>query len=153
MRARNIGPVLVMAVYLLGLFVLWLLSAMQIYNWTLGPAAPASAFDFAITVFTTLQGWAMIGAGMAVGFVFAVLVLVVSLTTLPMIVDQRVGLPVAVVTSVNVARKNPVTVARWGVIVALLMLLGSLPLFLGLVVVLPILGHATWHLYRAAVPR
>jgi len=50
MRARNIGPVLVMAVYLLGLFVLWLLSAMQIYNWTLGPAAPASAFDFAITV-------------------------------------------------------------------------------------------------------
>ncbi|NHQ75952.1 DUF2189 domain-containing protein [Roseovarius gahaiensis] len=153
LSARNIGPVLVMALYLLGLFLLWLLAAMQIYNWTLGPAAPASAFDFAIAVFTTVPGWAMIGAGMATGFVFAALVLVISLTTLPMIVDQRVGLPVAVMTSVHVARKNPATVARWGLIVAVLMLLGSLPLFLGLVIVLPILGHATWHLYCAAVPR
>lgn len=153
LRARNIGPVLVMALYLLGLFLLWLLAAMQIYNWTLGPAVPDSTFDFAIAIFTTAQGWLMIGAGMATGFVFAALVLVISLTTLPMILDQRVGLPVAVMTSVHVARKSPTTVARWGLIVAGLMLLGSLPLFLGLVIVLPVLGHATWHIYRAAVPR
>jgi len=68
-----------------------------------------------------------------------------------MLIDQRVGVPVAVATSLRVTRENPVTVAAWGGIVAALMVLGSLPLFLGLIVVLPVLGHATWHLYRAAV--
>ncbi|MDE3027057.1 MAG: hypothetical protein KGH84_01495, partial [Paracoccaceae bacterium] len=60
-------------------------------------------------------------------------------------------LPIAVVTSVRVARKNPVTIALWGLIVAVGLAIGSLPLLLGLIVVVPILGHATWHLYRAAV--
>ncbi len=153
LRARNIGPVFVMGVYLLGLFLLWMLAAVLIYNWTLGPGAPASATDFAIEVLTTGPGWLMIGLGMGVGFVFAALVLVASLTTLPMLIDQRVGLPVAVMTSVAVMRRNPATVATWGLIVATLMLLGTLPFFLGLIVVLPVLGHATWYLYRAAVPR
>ncbi len=63
------------------------------------------------------------------------------------------GLVIAVVTSLRVARKNPTTVATWGFIVAMLMLLGTLPFFLGLIIVLPVLGHATWYIYRAAVPR
>ena len=66
---------------------------------------------------------------------------------------QRAGIPVAVATSVKVARQSPVTIAKWGLIVAVLMALGSIPFFLGLIIVLPILGHATWYLYRAAVPR
>jgi len=153
LKARNIGPIFVMSLYLLGLFLLWILAAMQIYQWTLGPQPPASAGQFILDVATNGAGWIMGIVGVSVGAVFAAVVLAVSLTTLPMLIDQRVGLAVAVVTSVKVARKNPVTVGTWGGIVAALMLLGTLPLFLGLIVVLPILGHATWYIYRAAVPR
>ena len=95
----------------------------------------------------------MIVVGMAVGFVFAAIVLAISLVSLPMLIDQQVGLPIAVATSIQVARENPATVACWGLLVAVLMVLGTIPVFLGLIVVLPVLGHATWHLYRAAVPR
>jgi uncharacterized membrane protein len=153
LKAQNVGPILVMALYLLGLFLLWILAAMQIYQWTLGPQPPESVGQFALDVATTGTGWIMVIVGMSVGAVFAAVVLAISLTTLPMLIDQRVGLVVAVVTSLKVARKNPVTVATWGFIVAALMLLGTLPVFLGLVIVLPILGHATWYIYRIAVPR
>lgn len=151
-RAQRIGPVLVLGMYLLALFVGWLLCALMIYRWTLGPEAPTSLTAFASDVFTTSAGWTMIFFGMGVGFVFACIALVVSVISFPMLIDQRVGLPVAVATSVKVARENPVTIATWGLIVAVLMLFATLPLFLGLVIVLPLLGHATWHLYRAAVP-
>ena len=153
LQARNIGPVLAMAFYLLAIFVAWMFTALQIYGWTLGPEPPASASAFLTDVFTTSAGWTMIVTGMAVGFVFAAVVLVISLISLPMLIDRHVGVPIAVATSLQVARENPVTVALWGAVVAVLMLLGTLPLFLGLIVVLPVLGHATWHLYRAAVPQ
>ena len=67
--------------------------------------------------------------------------------------DRDVGLIPALETSVRVARENPLAVALWGVIVAVALALGSLPLFLGLAVVMPVLGHATWRLYRKAVER
>lgn len=152
LRAHVIGPVVVLGLYLLGLFVLWMLAARTIHAATLGPEPPASVIGFVSDVFTTPAGWAMIAIGIAVGFVFAVIALAISLTSFPMLIERRAGLPVAVATSITVARKNPVTVAVWGLVVAVLMALGTLPLFLGLIVVLPVLGHATWHLYRAAVP-
>ncbi|QFT96579.1 hypothetical protein FIU85_04630 [Roseovarius sp. THAF8] len=150
-RAENVGPVLVMAVYLLAVFLIWMLAAMKIYDWTLGPQPPQSLTGFMTDVLTTGPGWTMIVVGIAVGAVFAVTVLAVSLTTFPMLIDRRVGLAVAVATSLRVMQKNPAIVARWGAIVAVLMLIGTVPLFLGLIIVLPVLGHATWHLYRAAV--
>lgn len=153
LRARNVGPVLAMAILLLAIFIVWMLAAFVIYSWTLGSEPPASAMAFLENVFTTPAGWAMIVLGMGVGLAFALVVLVVSFISLPMLIDQRVGLPIAIATSIQVARQNPVTVACWGLVVAVLMALGSIPAFIGLIVVLPILGHATWHLYRAAVPR
>jgi uncharacterized membrane protein len=69
----------------------------------------------------------------------------------PLLLDRKVGLPVAVITSIRVFRKSPVTTLIWGAIVGTMLTLGSLPLLLGLIVVLPVLGHATWHLYRKAV--
>jgi len=69
----------------------------------------------------------------------------------PLLLDRRVGLPAAVVTSMRVAALNPGPIAAWGLIVAGSLGLGSIPVFLGLIVVLPVLGHATWHLYRAVV--
>lgn len=153
LKAQNIGPVFVLGVYLLALFIAWMFAAYLIYNLTLGPEPPAALGSFILDVLTTGAGWAMVILGIGVGFVFACVVLVVSLIAFPMLIDQRVGLPVAVMTSVQVARQSPVTVATWGVIVAAAIALGSLPVFLGLIIVLPVLGHATWHLYRAAVPR
>ncbi len=151
LRSRIVGPVLVLGLYLMAIFALWLFAAAAIHEATLGPGAPASVGAFLRDLFTTAAGWQMIVIGMAVGAVFAAVVLVISLTAFPMLIDRRVGLPLAVATSVRVARRNPVTVASWGVIVALLLALGSVPAFLGLIFVMPVLGHATWHLYRAAV--
>lgn len=152
LQARNIGPVLAMALYLLAIFAVWMFTALQIYGWTLGPEPPASLSAFVTAVFTTQAGWTMIVIGMAVGFVFAALVLVISLISLPMLIDKHTGVPIAVATSLQVARENPVTVGLWGALVAVLMVIGTIPFFLGLIIVLPVLGHATWYLYRAAVP-
>ena len=152
LRARVIVPVVVLGLVLMGLFVIWMFAATLIYNLTLGPQPPASIASFASDVFTTGAGWAMIVLGMGVGLAFAAAVLVVSFISFPMLIDRRAGIPVAVMTSIKVARANPRIVATWGLIVAVTMVLGTLPAFLGLMIVLPILGHATWHLYRIAVP-
>ena len=151
-RAPVIVPVVVLGGVLMGLFVAWMFAASVIYNATLGPEPPASVEGFLLDVLTTGPGWAMIMLGVSVGAVFAAMVLALSLTAFPMLIDRRAGLPVAVLTSLKVVRENPVVSATWGVIVAVAMVLGTLPLFLGLMIVLPVLGHATWHLYRAAVP-
>lgn len=151
LRARVLGPVLMLALYLTGIFVVWMFAAKLIYDITLGPLPPATLGGFVSDVLTTTAGWQMIVLGMGTGFVFAVAVLVISLVSFPMLIDRRAGLPVAVMTSVAVARRNPRIVAIWGLIVAIGMTLGMIPAFLGLVIVLPVMGHATWHLYRAAV--
>ena len=148
LKCPALGPIAAMALYLVALFFVWLVVAAELYGFTLGPAAPASVSAFLHDVFTTGAGWTLIVLGTGIGFVFAAVVLAVSLVSFPMMIDRHVGLPVAVPTSVRVARENPVTVAAWGLIVAACWLLGAIPALLGLVLVLPILGHGTWHLYR-----
>jgi uncharacterized membrane protein len=132
-------------------FVVWLLAAHGIYYATLGPEAPASIGAFFRDTFTTGAGWVMIIVGCAVGFLFAALVLASSVVSFPLLLDRDVGLPVAVITSLRVTAANPLPIAAWGLIVTAGLVIGSIPLFLGLIVVLPILGHATWHLYRRTV--
>jgi uncharacterized membrane protein len=68
-----------------------------------------------------------------------------------MLLDRDVGAAVALSTSLRAVAHNPLTMAVWGLIVAALLVIGSIPCFLGLTVVLPVLGHATWHLYRRTV--
>jgi len=152
MTAPVIVPVLVLGLVLMGIFIAWMFAASVIYNATLGPQPPATVGGFLGDVLTTAPGWTMIVLGLGVGFVFAGAVLVLSMISFPMLIDRRAGIAVAVLTSVKVARENPRIVATWGLLVAVAMVLGTLPAFLGLVIVLPVLGHATWHLYRAAVP-
>lgn len=151
LRGRIVGPVTVLGLYLLGIFIVWMFSAWLIWLVTLGPDPYESGMAFLGDVFGTPAGWTMIIVGLAVGAVFAAVVLVISLTAFPMLVDHRAGLPTAVKTSIALARKNPVTVATWGLIVAVTLAVASLPLFLGLVIAIPVLGHATWHLYRRAI--
>ena len=147
----SFGAILILGLALLVVFAFWLFVAQSIYALTLGPEPPASLGSFVSDVFGTAAGWTMVVLGMGIGFLFAVAVLAASVVSFPLLLDRDVGLGQAVRTSVEVAWRNPLPIAAWGAIVAGGLLLGSLPLFLGLVVVLPVLGHATWHLYRKAV--
>jgi uncharacterized membrane protein len=116
-----------------------------------GYEAAASMPDFARRVLTTPQGWWLIIAGCGVGFLFAVVALCVSVVSFPLMLDRHAGAADAMVTSLRAVAQNPVPMAAWGLIVAVLLVLGSLPLFLGLAIVIPLLGHATWHLYRKVI--
>lgn len=151
LRSPSFGAMVVLGLGLIAVFTLWMIVAGGIYRLTMGALPPASVGGFIQDVLTTRAGWALILLGIPAGFLFAVVVLAVSIVSFPLLLDRHVGLPLAVVTSVRVARRNPRTVALWGLIVAVALALGTIPLFLGLAVVLPILGHATWHLYRRAV--
>jgi uncharacterized membrane protein len=106
---------------------------------------------FLHTILSTPAGWTLIAVGNAVGFLFAVLVLTISVVSFPLVVDKSVSPAVAMVTSVRAVLANPLIMALWGVIVAVSLALGSIPFLFGLAVVLPVLGHATWHLYRKVV--
>lgn len=150
-KSPAIGAIIVLGMLLFAIFVLWLVSAHVIYRVTLGPEPPVSIAAFANDVLTTGAGWAMIVVGCGVGFLFALLVLMISAVSFPMLVDRDVGLHTAIATSVRAFTENPVPMSAWGLIVAAGLVLGSLPLFLGLIFVMPVLGHATWHLYRKVV--
>jgi uncharacterized membrane protein len=78
-------------------------------------------------------------------------VLAISVVSFPLLLDHRVGVSLAVRTSVRAFMVNPVPMLAWGLIVASGLLLGAIPLLVGLVVVMPVLGHATWHLYRKVI--
>jgi uncharacterized membrane protein len=153
LRAPSIGSIMLLGLMLIALFLLWLVVAQIIYVVTLGPLPPVSVSSFASDVFTTSAGWTMIVVGIGVGFLFALLALAVSVVSFPLLLDRNVGIGSAVSTSMRAVATNPGVMALWGLIVACGLVLGSLPFFVGLVVVLPVLGHATWHLYRSVVPR
>ena len=152
-RAPAFGAIVILGLILLAIFLLWLVTAYTIYQATLGQEGIVSFTAFYRDVFTTGAGWALIVVGVGVGFLFAVLVLTISVISFPMLLDRDVGLFTAVATSIHAVVANPVPMAVWGLIVAGGLLLGSLPALLGLIVVMPVLGHATWHLYRKLVPR
>jgi uncharacterized membrane protein len=151
--APAFGAVLVLGLILLAIFLLWLAAAYAIWLMTLGPVPPASIGAFAHEVFTTGAGWTLIVVGVGVGFLFALLVLAISVVSFPLLLDRDVGLYTAVATSVRAVLTNPGPMAVWGLIVAGGLVLGSIPVLLGLIIVMPVLGHATWHLYRKVVPR
>jgi uncharacterized membrane protein len=151
LRSPSFGAILTLGLLLMAIFVVWLFTAQAIYDVTLGPEAPASFSAFIGDVFTTGAGWAMIILGVGVGFLFAMLVLAISVVSFPLLLDRKVGVATAVWTSVRTVMVNPQSMAMWGLIVAGGLVIGSIPLFVGLIVVMPVLGHATWHLYRKVV--
>jgi uncharacterized membrane protein len=153
LRAPSLGAIVVLGLLLLAIFLAWMATAEMLYLVTLGPKPPASIAAFAHDLFTTSAGWTLIVVGMGVGFLFAVVVLAISVVSFPLLLDREAGLDTAVWTSIRAVAANPVPMALWGLIVAGGLVLGSLPFFVGLIVVMPVLGHATWHLYRKVVAR
>ena len=136
---------------LLVLFVAWLLTAQALYSWLYGSAAPVSMAAFLHDLFTTQRGWTLIVLGNLIGFLFALVVLSTTVIAFPLLLDRDVGAYVAIETSARAVLANPVPMLLWGLIVAVALLIGSLPILAGLAVVIPVLGHATWHLYRKLV--
>lgn len=149
--SHRMFPILSLGLILLVIFAGWLLSAQSLYVSLFGSTRPQSFSLFIGEVFGTSQGWRLIGYGTTIGFVFAVLALSVSVVSFPMVLDRDVDVPVAILTSVKAVLKNPFVMALWGLIVAVSLAAGILLVFAGLAIVVPVLAHATWHLYRKAV--
>jgi uncharacterized membrane protein len=151
LSSPSFPAILALGVLLMGLFLGWLYVARDIYKSQFGVLAPDSIVTFLSDVFTTSAGWRLMLYGNLAGFVFAVVAFCVSVISFPMLLDRDVGAATAVMTSIRAVIANPVVMAAWGLIVAALLVLGSIPAFIGLAVVMPVLGHATWHLYRKVV--
>ncbi|MBR2814901.1 MAG: DUF2189 domain-containing protein [Reyranella sp.] len=150
-RSPAIGSIMVMGLLLLAIFCVWLFAANFLYTVTLGPDAPVSTVAFARDALTTPEGWTMTVVGIGVGFLFALAVLVIGVVSFPLLLDRNVGVGTAIATSVRAVRANPGPMLLWGLIVAAGLVVGTIPLLVGLAIILPVLGHATWHLYRKVV--
>ncbi len=150
-RSHAFGRIVLFGLLLVAIFLIWLVVAGLLYDVTLGPQPPASVGAFIHEVFGTNPGWVMIIAGIGIGFLFAVFVLAISVVTFPLLLDRDVRLETAIATSMQALAVNPVAILAWGVIIAASLVIGSIPLLIGLVIVFPVLGHATWHLYRRVV--
>ena len=151
LRSSSLPAIIALGLLLMGIFLAWLGSAQALYQSLFGYLPPQSYAQFIQDIFTTRAGWQLIIWGNLIGFGFAVWALIISVVSFPLLVDRDVGAAAAITTSVRAVAANPVTMAAWGLIVAALLLIGSLPAFMGLAVVMPVLGHATWHLYRKVV--
>jgi uncharacterized membrane protein len=152
-HSPSIGSILALGVMLLAIFVAWLFTARGIYEATFaGMPAADTVGGFLRQVLQTPEGWRLAFLGNITGFVVAALVLSLTVVSFPLLLDRPVGAGVALRTSLRAVAVNPVPMALWGLIVAVILLVASVPLFVGLAVAIPVLGHATWHLYRAVVP-
>lgn len=147
----SVAAIVKLGLLMTALFLLWLATAMLIYRLTLGSTMPTSVSSFVNDVFTTTAGWALIVFGIGAGSLFALVALAVSVVSFPLLLDRHASISTAVRTSVDAVILNPVPMLAWGLIVAGSLVLGTIPALLGLIVVMPVLGHATWHLYRKVV--
>ena len=150
-RSPALPSILALGAMLVGLFVVWLFVAQALYTSLFGPEPPRSMALFLASIFSSENGLLLMLAGNAIGFCFALVVLATTVIAFPLMLDRDVGAAAAIETSVRATLVNPLPIACWGLIVAALLMVGTIPLFVGLAVIMPILGHATWHLYRKIV--
>jgi uncharacterized membrane protein len=151
-RSPSFGAIVMLGTVQMLIFIAWIATAHGLYSGLFGHAArPQSLSELASLVLTTPSGWALIILGNGIGFLFAVLALGLSVVSFPLLLDRPVGAMAAMATSVRAVLANPGPMAAWGLFIAVALFIGSLPLFIGLAIILPILGHATWHLYRRVV--
>jgi uncharacterized membrane protein len=151
LKAPAVAGIAALGLILIAVFLVWLAVAWLIFESTMGPVVPASPAVFAHDVFFTTGGREMIVIGVGMGFLFALLAMMLSVVSFPLLIDRDVGLDTAIATSFRAVMQNPGAMALWGLIVAAALLAGTALAFVGLVVAVPVLGHATWHLYRKLV--
>lgn len=131
-------------------FLFWNFLSHMIFALFLGNATMTNVSS-SLAVFLSPQGLAMLAFGTAVGAVFAALLFSLTVVSLPMLLDREVDFVTAMLTSFALVQANPALMLGWGALIASCLFLGMLPGFLGLFVVLPLFGHASWHLYRRAI--
>lgn len=153
LRGASRAHIVALAGLLAMIAIVWLVAAKAIYEGTLGTLHPSTAGQFVRDLFSTAEGWQLILFGNLAGFAFALAALAISLVSFPMLVDRPVHAYDAVETSLRAMARNPFTSLRWGFYVAAILVLASIPLFLGLAVAFPVLGYASWHLYTRIVER
>lgn len=152
LRRPGAGSIAALALLQLGIFLAWITSAQALFTVLAGNTHPQSIGDLLGFALGTPAGLALIVLGNALGAAFAILAFTLSVVSLPLLIDRGGTAGTAVRTSIRAVRASPGPMALWGLIVAATLVIGCLPLLLGLTVVLPVLGHATWHLYRRVVP-
>jgi len=150
-HSSSFAPILALAVIMMLLYVGWLFMAEMIYFGLFGNNSPGSMAEFIGEIFTTRRGSALMVYGNLVGFLFAFTALALSVVAFPLILDKPVTSFTAMAVSIKAVTANIFVMAIWGLLVVALLLLGVLTFLIGLAVALPILGHATWHLYRKIV--
>jgi uncharacterized membrane protein len=150
-HSPSLWAIVGLGLFLLAIFGVWLAVANGIYVASFGYRQPAGLREFADMVLGTPEGHRMIVVGNVAGFLFAVLAFSLSVVSFPLLLDRNVGVAVAIATSIGAILKNPAMMALWGLIIAAGLAIGSLPFFFGLAIVMPVLGHASWHLYRRVV--
>lgn len=151
LRHPNLPQIAILGILLMAIFVAWVAVAKVIWNATLGHLPPMGFGEMLNAAFTTPEGQRLLLFGNGAGFLFALAVLMLTVVSVPLLLDRPVGVGSAISASVQACLANPAPMAIWGMLVAVLLLLGCLPAFIGLAVVMPVLGHATWHLYRRVV--
>lgn len=151
LNSPSIVPIATLGLVLMAIFVCWLFSAQALFDWAFAGENPQSVQAFAADLFGTARGWTLIVAGNLIGLLFALVTLSISVVSFPLLLDRPIGLFTAVETSLRVFARNPKAVLGWGALVGAALFAGSIPLFAGLAVAVPVLGHATWHFYRATV--
>ncbi|MEM8664697.1 MAG: DUF2189 domain-containing protein, partial [Pseudomonadota bacterium] len=148
----RLGPTVKVALLLLVIYAAWIGVAELIYGLTMGGYAPQSVGDLLGAVLGSAAGWTLVVIGCGVGALFAVFALAVGAISLPAIFDRHIEAGEAVGLSVSTVLAHQKLFLAWGIVVAVGLFLASIPAFLGLLVALPVFGHATWHLYRRTVP-
>ena len=152
-RSPSFPAIATISAVLAVLFLTWLFVAQTLYESLFGYLPPASMSQLMYDVLTTPSGHTLFIAGNLIGLAFAIVAMVVGVVSFPLLLDRDVGVIAALATSVRAVAHNVATMTLWGLIVAALLLIGSVPLFVGLAIVVPVLGHATWHLYRKLIAR
>ena len=151
LHSPSIVAIVILSLIMVAIFLAWLLTAQAIYRLVFSGGVAVEISDFVQQIFTTAKGTELMIFGTCVGFLFAVVVLCITVVSFPLLLDRKISALTAARTSARVVFVNPVTMAIWGLIVAILLFVGSLPVFVGLAVVIPVLGHSTWHLYRKVI--
>jgi uncharacterized membrane protein len=151
LRSPSLPAIIVLGLSLLVIFVAWLMTANALYNWLFEPPGQVTLQQFLDNILHTDRGHKLILIGNAVGFIFAAAAFGISAVSFPLLLDRDVGAGVAVVTSVRAILENPVPMIIWGLIITAGLIVGFLTLFIGLAVIMPVLGHASWHVYRRVV--
>jgi uncharacterized membrane protein len=150
LRSPAIGSILLLGLMLVAILVAWLASAQAIYDWAMGGVAAASPAEL-IARLQTPAGLKLFLVGNAVGLVFALVTFALTVVSFPLLLDRDVGPIAALRTSLAAVAANPGVMALWAATIAVTLVIGALPLFAGLAVVMPVLGHASWRLYRKVV--